>query len=202
MAFNLGDIIVTIKAKTDDLKKGIDEVQNLTNKAEGGVGKLGALAGGVEKFAKVAAVGMLAAGAAAAAGYYFYGTAKAKKHRHAASVWAKGLKKDVVKGMKNLKKVDAKTVAALVEDAAATYRGMRGVADTDVHAAAMELKKNWNKLQAELKPSPAVKKAVKAATKKGAVKKAVKKAVKTAKKNVKKAVASAKKSAKKATKKR
>lgn len=67
MAFNLGDIIVTIKAKTDDLKKGIDEVQNLTDKAGNGVGKLEGLAGGVAKFAKVAAVGMAAAGAAATA---------------------------------------------------------------------------------------------------------------------------------------
>ncbi len=67
MAFNLGDIIVTIKAKTDDLKKGIDEVQNLTDKAHNGVGKLEGLAGGVAKFAKVAAVGMAAAGAAATA---------------------------------------------------------------------------------------------------------------------------------------
>lgn len=123
--------------------------------------------------------GVLAAVAAAgAATYYFYGTKNAKKHRHAASVWAKGLKRDALKQVKNLKKVDAKSVAQAVEKAAATYRGMKGVADTDVNMAVRELQKNWTTLQKELEPSVAVKKAVKAVTKKGAVKKAVKKVVK------------------------
>ncbi len=90
--------------------------------------------------------GVLAAAAAAgAASYYFYGTKNAKKHQHAASVWAKGLKRDVVKGVKKLKKVDAQTVAAVIEEAAATYRGMRGVADTDVQTASAGA-------QAELEP--------------------------------------------------
>lgn len=133
--------------------------------------------------------GVLAAVAAAgAATYYFYGTKNAKKHRHAASVWAKGLKRDALKQIKNLKKVDAKSVAAAVEKAAASYRGMKGVASGDVDMAVRELQKNWGELKRELEPSVAVKKAVKAATKKGAVKKLVKKEVKVVKKLVKKAV--------------
>lgn len=32
MAFNVGDIIVTIKAKTEDLQRGLSEVQNMANK--------------------------------------------------------------------------------------------------------------------------------------------------------------------------
>ena len=139
--------------------------------------------------------GVLAAVAAAgAAGYYFYGTKNADKHRHAASVWAKGLKRDAMKQMKTLEKIDAKTVAAAVENAAAAYRGMRGVADSDVDMAVRELKKNWTMLQKEMEPSAAVKKAVKTATNPKAAKKAVKKVVKTAAKAVKKEV-------KKATKK-
>ncbi len=67
MAFNLGDIIVTIKSKTDDLKKGLDDVKGLTQQAEAGTSKLGALAGGVEKFGKMAVVGLSVAGVAAAA---------------------------------------------------------------------------------------------------------------------------------------
>lgn len=67
MAFNLGDIIVTIKAKTDDLKKGLDDVKDLTDHASNGTNKLGALAGGIEKFGKVALIGLSAAGVAAAA---------------------------------------------------------------------------------------------------------------------------------------
>lgn len=34
MAFNLGDIFVTFKAKTDDLKSGVSQVKNLTSQAE------------------------------------------------------------------------------------------------------------------------------------------------------------------------
>lgn len=126
--------------------------------------------------------------AAGAAGYYFYGTKNASKHRHAASVWAKGLKRDAMKQMKKLEKVDAKTVAAAVEQAAAAYRGMKGVADSDVDSAVRELKKNWSMLQKEMEPSAAVKKAVKTATHPAAAKKAVKKAVKAATKAVKKEV--------------
>ena len=136
--------------------------------------------------------GMLAAVAAAgAAGYYFYGTERAAKHRHAASAWAKGLKRDAMKQIKKLEKIDAKTVALAVEKAASTYRGMKGVADTDVDMAVAELKKNWTKMSKELEPSTEVKKAVKTATNPKAAKKAVKKAVKTATKAVKKAVKTA-----------
>ncbi|MBP7741303.1 MAG: hypothetical protein KA104_01255 [Candidatus Pacebacteria bacterium] len=125
--------------------------------------------------------------AAGAAGYYFYGTKNASKHRHAASVWAKGLKRDAMKQMKKLEKVDAKTVAAAIEQAASAYRGMKGVADTDVELAVRELKKNWTMLQKEMEPSAAVKKAVKTATHPKVAKKEVKKVVKKAVTAVKKA---------------
>jgi hypothetical protein len=132
----------------------------------------------------------LAAAAAGVAGYYFYGTKSAKKHRHAASAWAKSMKRDVEKGVKSLKKIDAKTVARVVDDAAAAYQGMRGVAAGDVRLAARELKSNWNRITAEMQPSAAVKKTVKKA----------KKAVTKARKTVKKA-APKKSVSKKATKK-
>jgi len=119
-----------------------------------------------------------AAAAAGAAGYYFYGTQHAKKHRQAASKWAKGLQKDVQKRVKSLSKIDAKAVGRIVDDAAAAYQGVRGVAATDVGMAAAELKRNWNKIQGEFKPSAAVTKTVKKAT--SVAKKTVKKVVKKA----------------------
>lgn len=125
---------------------------------------------GSGKVAAGAAAALAAAAAAGAAGYYFYGTKNAKKHRQAASAWAKGMKRDVEKGVKTLKKVDAKTVARIVDDAAAAYQGVRGVAAGDVRMAARELKSNWTRLKREMEPSAAVKKTVKKATK--AVKKA------------------------------
>ncbi len=126
------------------------------------------------------AAALAAAAAAGAAGYYFYGTKNAKKHRQAASVWAKGLKRDVEKGVKSLKKVDAKTVARVVDDAAAAYQGVRGVAAGDVRSAVRELKKNWVQIKKEMEPAPAMKRAVKKVTKaaRPAPKKAVKKKTK------------------------
>lgn len=125
---------------------------------------------------------------AAAAGYYFYGTKNAKKHRQAASAWAKGMKKDVEKQVASLRKVDAKSVAKIVDEASKRYHKAKGVSLQDVHAAAKELKSNWKTIQKELEPSRNVKRTVRT------VKKAVtgaasakKKVTKVAKKAVKKA---------------
>ncbi len=132
--------------------------------------------------------GVLAAVAAAgAAGYYFYGTKNAQQHREAASKWAKGLKRDTLKQVKKLQKLDAKSVAAAIDQVSATYRKMEGVSKKDVDVAVAELKQNWTKMKKELEPSATVKKAVKTVTKPGAAKKAVKKAVKSVKKAVKRA---------------
>jgi hypothetical protein len=115
--------------------------------------------------AAAAAAALAAAAAAGAASYYFYGTKNAKKHRHAASAWAKGMERDVKKGVKSLKKIDSKTVARVVDDAAAAYQGLRGVAAGDVRMAARELKSNWNRIKTEMAPSASVKRTVKKATK-------------------------------------
>jgi hypothetical protein len=133
--------------------------------------------------------GLLAAVAAAgAAGYYFYGTKNAAQHRDAASKWAKGLKRDTMKQVKKLQKLDAKSVAIAVDKASEAYRQMEGVSRKDVDAAVEELKKNWTKMKKELEPSAEVSKAVKTATNPRAAKMAVKKAVKSVAKAVKKAV--------------
>lgn len=144
--------------------------------------------------------GVVAAGAAAAAGYYFYGDKKAKKHRQAASAWAKGMKAQVVKEAKKVKNIDQKTMAAIVDSAAAAYMGARSVNSADVKQAAAELKKHWMVIQKEVAAEGrSVKKAVKKAAKKGA-KKAAKKSTKKGVKKAKKAAP--KKKAKKSTKKR
>ncbi|MEK7602192.1 MAG: hypothetical protein AAB472_01790 [Patescibacteria group bacterium] len=133
------------------------------------------------KGASVASAAALAGAAAAGATYYFYGTKNAKKHRQAASAWAKGLKRDVLKGAKSLKKIDAKTVARVVDDAASMYESARGVTKADVKKAASELKKNWKMVEKELTPSKVVKRALDEGMKHAT------KAVKTAKKAVRKA---------------
>ncbi len=129
--------------------------------------------------------GVAAVGAAAAAGYYFYGDKKAKKHRQAASKWAKGMKTQVIKEAKKVEKMDKKVIAAIVDNAAAAYQGVRSVDAEDVRRAAAELKQNWEMIQAEaVAAGRAAKKSVKKATKKAPVKKAAPK--KAAKKSTKK----------------
>lgn len=124
--------------------------------------------------------GVLAVGAAAAAGYYFYGDKKAKKHRQAASKWAKGMKAQVVKEAKKVQKLDKKVIATIVDGAAAAYAGGRSVNAADVMSAASELKQNWEMIQKEAAAAGRIaKKTVKKAANKPA-KKAAKKAVKKA----------------------
>src|ERR1700754_10481 len=94
--------------------------------------------------------GLLAAAAVASAGYYFYGSDGAKKHRAAASKWAKGMKNDVVKEAKKLKKIDQKEVAKIVDKAAAAYASVRSVNQAELKAAATELKKNWKRVSEEV----------------------------------------------------
>lgn len=93
------------------------------------------------------------AAAAAGAGYYFYASKDAKKHRQGASRWAKGLKREVVKRAKLLKKIDADAVASAVDEAVTLYEGVRGVSAKDLRAAAKELKSNWKKVKGEVSTS-------------------------------------------------
>lgn len=106
------------------------------------------------------------AAAAAGAGYYFYASEDAKKHRQAASTWAKGLKREAVKRAKSLKKIDARAIARAVDEAAEIYEGVRGVSAADLRAATKELKSNWKKMYAELQPMKAAPKKRAATTKK------------------------------------
>ncbi|MBA3788797.1 hypothetical protein H0X32_00160 [Patescibacteria group bacterium] len=138
--------------------------------------------------------GVLAAAAAAGAGYYFYGTAKAPKHRRQAAKWANDMKKEVIKEAKKVQKLDRQAVAAIVDETAKAYQSVRSVRREDLVRAANELKQNWQKIEAELKPAGKVEKAAKKGRSKA--KKAAKKVAKKVKK------AAPKKASKKAAKKR
>lgn len=127
------------------------------------------------KIAMEVGAGVLAAAAAAGATYYFYGDTKAKKHRQAASKWAKGMKSEVVREAKKLKRLDQKAMARIVDQAAAVYEGVRSVDRKDLNAAAGELKRNWERVKSEVRGSS--RKTAKRTTAKTAVK-AVKKATK------------------------
>lgn len=143
-----------------------------------------------KKVAAVAGAG-IAAAAAAGAGYYFYFGKQAKAHRRVAAKWATDLKKEVVKQAKKAKTVERHAVAAIVDQAAAAYRGAKSVDAGHLVAAAAELKENWHEIARELKAAGRGTKALAA----GAMKKArvvtataKKKAVATVKKAVKKTV--------------
>lgn len=94
---------------------------------------------------------VLAAAALAAAGYYFYASKNAKKNRQVAAKWATDMKKDVVKRAKTLKNIDRAAVAAIIEQSARAYKGIRGLDRGEVERAARELKNNWQKIAKELK---------------------------------------------------
>ena len=95
--------------------------------------------------------GVLAAAALAAAGYYFYASKDAKKNRQVAAKWAGDFKKDVVKRAKSLKNINRASVAAIVEQSARAYKGVRELDRSEVERAAKELKKNWQNIANELK---------------------------------------------------
>jgi len=112
--------------------------------------------------------GVLAAAALAAAGYYFYASKNAKKNRQVAAKWAVDMKRDVVRRAKALKNVDRAAVAAIVEQSARAYKGIRGLDRGEVERAAKELKSNWQQIAKELKKGGAkVKSAAKHVTKRG-----------------------------------
>jgi uncharacterized protein HemX len=117
----------------------------------------------------------LAAAGAAAATYYFYGDKSAKKHRQAATKWAKGIKADVLNEASKLKKLDRAAVTAIVNQATEAYQQIKTIDKKDLKTAAAELKKNWRMVEAEIRglttkkvaPKKVAKKAVKKTVKKG-----------------------------------
>lgn len=149
-------------------------------KAKGGNGKAAAGIG----------AGIAAAAAAATAGYYFYFSAEAKAHRRVASKWAADLKREVVKQAKKAKTLERETVEAIVDKAAAAYRGAKSVDASHLVLAAAELKDNWEEIRRELASAGRQSKAIVAgaAKKVSAAASRAKKTVVAAKKTVKKAV--------------
>lgn len=102
---------------------------------------------------RIAGVGTgVAVGAAAAlAGYYFYADKNAKKHRKMAAAWANNLKKDAVKEIKKLEKIDKASITRAVNKASALYKkAATGATGKEVARATAELKKNWHRLQKEV----------------------------------------------------
>lgn len=141
-------------------------------KAKGGNGKVAAGVG----------AGIAAAAAAAGAGYYFYFSKEAKAHRKVAAKWATDLKRDVVAQAKKAKSLERDTIAAIVDKAAAAYRGAKSIDAAHLVTAAAELKDNWEEIRRELTGSAKKVRAVAAKVKKTvtSAKKAVKKVAKKA----------------------
>jgi hypothetical protein len=97
-------------------------------------------------------VGIAAAAVAAAgAGYYFYFSKDAKRHRRIAARWATDLKREVVRQAKNARELERETVEAIVDRAAAAYRGVKSIDAAHLAAAVGELKDNWEEIKRELR---------------------------------------------------
>ncbi|HRH24516.1 MAG TPA: hypothetical protein PK109_02925 [Candidatus Paceibacterota bacterium] len=119
------------------------------------------------------AAGVVAAGAAAGAAYYFYGAKGAKQHRAKARKWAGAMKREVIKEAKMIQKLDDKVIHGVIDRVANTYRAAKSVNPEEIREAAMELKNNWKKIQAEMKGARStVKRTAKKAVKKSAKRRA------------------------------
>lgn len=103
------------------------------------------------KIAVEIGAGLAVAGAAAAAGYYFYASKQAKKHQKLAVQWANGLKREVIREVKQLDKIDPEKVAKVVDTVVDTYRGVRSINAADLRRAANELKSNWKMIEREIR---------------------------------------------------
>lgn len=94
--------------------------------------------------------GIAAAAAAAGAGYYFYFSKDAARHRRVAAKWASDLKRDVIRQARNVRDLEQHAVEAIVDKAAAAYRGVKAIDADHLLTAVTELKDNWQELRGEL----------------------------------------------------
>lgn len=95
--------------------------------------------------------GLAAAAAAAGAGYYFYGSKNAAANRKKAAKWANGLKADVLRRAKKLKKLDERAIKTIVAESAKAYEKLQSIDRADLEAAAEELRHNWKNIEREVR---------------------------------------------------
>ena len=98
-----------------------------------------------------------AAALAAAAGTYFFTGKKGAANRKKAAAWAEKAKKDVVKGMRSLEKVNEKAYHAAVDGVMKGCNVVKNVDKKEVAALARELKGHWKSIQKDVAESSAVK---------------------------------------------
>ncbi|OGD32619.1 hypothetical protein A3C91_02015 [Candidatus Azambacteria bacterium RIFCSPHIGHO2_02_FULL_52_12] len=110
------------------------------------------------KTAAKVGLGLAAAAAAAtAAGAYFFTGKKGAANRKKAKAWAVKAKKEVVKGIHALKKVDQKAYHAVVHGVMKGYDAVKDIDKKEVAALAGELKSHWKNIQKDVAKSSAVK---------------------------------------------
>lgn len=98
-----------------------------------------------------------AAALAAAAGAYFFAGEKGAANRKKAKVWAVKAKKEVVKGIHALEKVNQKAYHATVDGVMKGYNAVKDIDKKEVAALARELKGHWNNIQKDIAASAPVK---------------------------------------------
>jgi len=128
--------------------------------------------------------------AAAASAYYFYGP-KGRQHRKKIRGWSLKAKGEVLERVEQIKNIDKKQYAALVDQMAAKYKKLKSTNAKEVERLAQDLKRQWAAIEKDM--APKVKRSV------SKVRKSVRKAVKVSKKTPRK---SPKKATRKSTTKR
>lgn len=104
---------------------------------------------------KTKAVGIIGAVTATALAAYFYAKTPSGKKQLAkvsskASVWANAAKRDILKHVKELKKVNQKTYHAAVDAVLKKYKTIKKVAPKEIAVVSKELKKHWSNAKKEI----------------------------------------------------
>ena len=104
---------------------------------------------------KTKAAGIVGALTATVLAAYFYSkTPKGKKQvkevTKKASVWANAAKRDILKNVKDLEKVNQKTYHSAVDMVLKKYKTVKKIAPKEIGIVSKELKKHWTNAKKEI----------------------------------------------------
>lgn len=96
----------------------------------------------------------LALAAAAVAGTYFFSGARGAKNRKKVKEWATKAKRDVVKRIRTLKKLNRGAYHKAVQEVMRRYKDLKDVNPKEIDAVVRELKGHWNRISRQVGAIP------------------------------------------------
>lgn len=112
-------------------------------------------------------VGMIAA--AAAATYFLYGSKNAAKNRTEVKAWSLKAKREVLKQLEGLSRVNEKAYDTIIKEVSARYQKLKKLDPKEVVAFGQELRRHWKDIEKQIPTSARFpKRSVKKAKRNGA----------------------------------